>query len=210
MDWRHDVSTANQLCSFHYFIYIFRLCSCSLHDFWIICKKDPGCRADQNRKWLARIFALQGDYAKISNGREKSEKGDILYRYSSDHLNTSKGETQSIIAAQVKLKSRSFEEEYQKTASVQKEEFLDQLNKIKIVRLVVAEMTGQVESQTQRTQIAKNSAARYETLRKQDYVSPEQFEQKQNEWLDQTECNHAVSAAASVGSTAGNASSGRL
>jgi membrane fusion protein len=120
----------------------------------------------------------------VTEGQEVKQ-GDTLFVLSSERHSSSQGDVQAAISNQVELRQRSLRDERDKTHLVQNEERTALQGKIAGLQTELGKLESGMEGQRTRVKLAEDSVARYEGLLKQDYVSHEQAQQKQEELLDQ-------------------------
>ena len=110
---------------------------------------------------------------------------DILYVLSSERHSSRLGDTQAAISNQVELRQASLRDEMLKTRSLQQEERAGLIKKIDALKNELAQLASQIEGQGARVKLSEETVARYQSLLDQDYISKEQLQLKQEEWLDQ-------------------------
>lgn len=111
--------------------------------------------------------------------------GDILYVLSSERQSSRLGDTQAAISNQVEQRQASLRDEMQKTRSLQQEEQAGLIKKIDALKNELNQLASQIEGQQDRVKLSEETVARYQGLLDQDYISKEQLQLKQEEWLDQ-------------------------
>lgn len=119
----------------------------------------------------------------VAEGRHV-EAGEVLYVLSSERSSIL-GATQQAISAQVAQREASLRDEMQKTGQLQQTERLELGDKIAGLNSERAKLTALIAGQHARVELAQQALSRYQGLLQQDYVSREQYQQKQEELLDQ-------------------------
>ena len=116
---------------------------------------------------------------------QEVKQGDVLFALSSDRRSTTQGDVQETISNQVHLRQQSLQDEREKTRRLQTEERAALETKIAGLQMELSKLDGEIDGQRTRVKLAEDSLARYTGLLKQDYVSREQTQQKEEELLDQ-------------------------
>ena len=114
------------------------------------------------------------------------DAGDVLYVLSSERESSTQGATQAAISSQVQQRQASLRDEMQKTRALQDEERNGLNNKIAGLQNELGKLDNLIASQQNRVKLAEDTLARYQGLMKQDFISKEQLQQKQEELLDQS------------------------
>ncbi len=136
---------------------------------------------------LIKVYATQSGIVSknfIVEGQQVSQ-GDTLFVLSSERHTSTQGDVQAAISEQVERRQQSLRDERDKTQQMQVEERTALQNKIAGLRTELEKLDSEIEGQRSRVNLAEETVARYEGLLKQDYVSHEQAQQKQEELLDQ-------------------------
>jgi membrane fusion protein len=113
------------------------------------------------------------------------KKGDVLYVLSSERYSSTLGSIQSAISQQVESRRTSLSEELEKTRRLQREERDTMVKRVEALGAEIQKLDNQIEGQRRRVKLSEDSAARYQELLAQDYISREQSQQKEEELLDQ-------------------------
>lgn len=121
---------------------------------------------------------------KVEEG-QRVRKGDILYVLSSERQSITQGNTQEKISGQVEKRVLSLKEELERTQQLQDLEQESLRQRIRAMATELEKANGQISVQKARVDLSQETLARYELLLKQDYISREQLQQKQEELLDQ-------------------------
>ncbi len=136
---------------------------------------------------LVQIYAQQPGIVlekKVVEG-QAVKKGDILYVLSSERQSSTQGDTQTAISRQVQAREQSLRDELTKTRSIQVDDQAAQTRKVADLRAELATLGDQIQGQKSRVALAQQTISRYQSLLNQDFISKEQFQQKQEDLLDQ-------------------------
>ncbi|WP_211443343.1 HlyD family secretion protein [Collimonas humicola] len=136
---------------------------------------------------LIKVYAPQSGIVIEQHVKEGQalQAGDILYVLSSERQSSTQGATQAAISSQVEQRQASLRDELQKTRLLQQEERSGLNNKIAGLGNELAKLDKQIAGQQDRVKLAEDALQRYQGLLQQDYISKEQFQQKQEDLLDQ-------------------------
>jgi len=136
---------------------------------------------------LIKVYAPQSGIVIEQHVKEGQalQAGEILYALSSERQSSTQGATQAAISNQVEQRQASLRDELQKTRMLQQEEHSGLSNKIAGLANEVAKLDKQISGQQERVKLAEDALQRYQGLLQQDYISREQFQQKQEDLLDQ-------------------------
>ncbi|ENU93605.1 hypothetical protein F971_00863 [Acinetobacter vivianii] len=118
------------------------------------------------------------------NEGQNIKKGDILYEISLERIGTN-GDIQDAISSQVKLRNLSLKNELVQVETLQKNEKLEIQNKINTYKIDLIKINGLIDGQKKRVDIAKNILSRYKSLLQNDYITFEQYQQKNDIFLEQ-------------------------
>jgi membrane fusion protein len=113
------------------------------------------------------------------------KQGDILYVLSSERESSTQGATQNAISEQVVGRVQSLRDELVKTQTIHQDDRAAQGKKVADLRAELSLLGDQIQIQNSRVMLAQQILARYQSLSVQDYISKEQFQQKQEDLLDQ-------------------------
>lgn len=116
---------------------------------------------------------------------QQVKSGDVLFVLSSERQSSTLGAIQAAISGQVAQRQISLRDEMQKTRLLQQEERSGLTNRIAGLKNELAKLDNQIAGQRDRVKLATDTLQRYQGLMQQDYISTEQFQQKQEELLDQ-------------------------
>lgn len=136
---------------------------------------------------LIKVYAPQSGIIiekRVKEGQQ-IKAGDVLYVLSSERQSSTQGATQAAISSQVEQRQASLRDELQKTRQLQLEERSGLDNKIASLTNELAKLANQIAGQHDRVSLAEETLQRYQGLLQQDYISKEQFQQKQEDLLDQ-------------------------
>ncbi|PFH08693.1 membrane fusion protein [Collimonas sp. PA-H2] len=136
---------------------------------------------------LIKVYAPQSGIVIQQHVKEGQalQAGEILYVLSSERQSSTQGATQAAISSQVEQRQASLRDELQKTRLLQQEERSGLNNKIAGLGNELAKLDKQIAGQQDRVKLAEDALQRYQGLLQQDYISREQFQQKQEDLLDQ-------------------------
>ena len=136
---------------------------------------------------LIKVYAPQTGIVIEQHVKEGQQvkAGEVLYVLSSERQSSTLGATQAAISSQVEQRQASLRDEMQKTRQLQLEERSGLNNKIAGLGNELAKLDNQIAGQQDRVKLAQETLQRYQGLLQQDYISKEQFQQKQEELLDQ-------------------------
>lgn len=136
---------------------------------------------------LIKVYAPQAGIViqqQVKEGQQV-KAGDVLYVLSSERQSSTQGATQAAISSQVEQRQASLRDEILKTRQLQLEERAGINNKISGLTNELAKLDNQIAGQQDRVRLAVETLQRYQGLLQQDYISKEQFQQKQEDLLDQ-------------------------
>lgn len=136
---------------------------------------------------LIKVYAPQTGIIIEQHVKEGQQvkAGDVLYVLSSERQSSTLGATQAAISSQVEQRQASLRDEMQKTRQLQLEERSGLNNKIAGLGNELSKLDNQIAGQQDRVKLAQETLQRYQGLLQQDYISKEQFQQKQEDLLDQ-------------------------
>jgi len=136
---------------------------------------------------LIKVFAPQSGIVIEQHVKEGQQvkAGEVLYVLSSERQSSTQGAIQAAISSQVEQRQASLRDEMQKTRQLQQEERAGLNNKIAALGNELAKLDNQIAGQQDRVKLAQEALQRYQGLLQQDYISKEQFQQKQEDLLDQ-------------------------
>jgi membrane fusion protein len=136
---------------------------------------------------LVKIYALQPGIVLRKTVAEGSRvtRGTVLYAVSTDLQSAAEGRTQAALIEQARLRKRSLLQEMDKTRVLQQDARDTLEAKAASLRAELARLDDQLAGQHERAAIAADGVARYKRLLAQDYISTDQFQQRQADLLDQ-------------------------
>ncbi|MDY7546356.1 HlyD family efflux transporter periplasmic adaptor subunit [Glaciimonas sp. CA11.2] len=134
-----------------------------------------------------KVYAMQPGIVVEKRVTEDSNviAGEVLYVLSGERDSSSGGPTQAAISAAVIQRQVSLQSELQAMRSLQQQERGALIIKITGTDAQRQNLAGQIDGQRARVALAQLTEARYHGLLKQDFISQEQWQQKQEELLDQ-------------------------
>ena len=122
---------------------------------------------------------------KLIKEGQQVQQGDTLFVLSVERHSSAQSDVQATISNEVEQRQQSFKLERDKTQQMQTEERTALQTKIAGLQLELGKLDNSIDGQKSRVKLAEDTVARYDGLVKQDYVSREQAQQKQEELLDQ-------------------------
>lgn len=136
---------------------------------------------------LVKIFARQSGIViqKYVTESQVVEKGDVLYVVSSERQNSSQGNIQATISNQVEMRRESLQHELDKTRRLQIEERQALIKRIDGLTSELFKIESQIEGQKGRAKLAEDAVGRSQELLVRNFISREQVQQKQADFLDQ-------------------------
>lgn len=114
------------------------------------------------------------------------KQGDTLYVLSSERYSSTQGSIQATISRQHELQRQSLRDEKDKTRRLQQEESGALRKRLQGIDDELQRLDIQIEGQRSRVKLGQEAVDRYDGLLKQNYISKEQLQQKQEDLLDQT------------------------
>lgn len=135
---------------------------------------------------LIRVFTLEGgivDQQFIRDGQHVS-KDQPLYalrmtRYSSN------GNYNASVEQQIQVKRQTFETEKDKIKDMYGHSYDQTVAEISALRLEIDKVNALIQEQKQRLNLAQENVNRYRNLRDKDYISVEEYQVKQDNFLNQ-------------------------
>ncbi|KVT20177.1 MFP transporter [Burkholderia sp. MSMB1078WGS] len=112
-------------------------------------------------------------------------RGMVLYTVSTDLQSAFGGRTQAALIDQARRRKSSLLQEIDKTRLLQQDERDTLRAKLASLRAELSRIDDQLAEQRSRTSIAADGVARYRRLLTQDYISTDQFQQREADLLDQ-------------------------
>lgn len=110
--------------------------------------------------------------------------GDVLYVVSGERQSTL-GDTQEAISVQIRQREQSLKSAREKTLLLHKSEHRELEMAIAGLKGQLETLNAQIAGQRGRVKLAEDSMQRYRGLTSKGYLSHEESDQKQAEWLDQ-------------------------
>ncbi|WP_256976005.1 HlyD family secretion protein [Burkholderia thailandensis] len=112
-------------------------------------------------------------------------RGMVLYTVSLDLQSAAQGHTQVALIDEARRRKQSLLREIDKTRLLQQDERDTLQAKLGSQRAELAGLDDQLASQRERVALATDAVMRYKRLLEQDYISTDQFQQRQADLLDQ-------------------------
>lgn len=137
---------------------------------------------------LVKVYAPQFGIVKEKrvNEGQPVQQGDVLYILSSERQSDTQGSIQASISQRVEARRHSLRDEEETTKRLQVEEREALSNRIEGIKGELLKLEGLIDSQKTRLDLSKNAQIRYTKLLKQDYISRDQLQQKQEDLLEQS------------------------
>lgn len=123
---------------------------------------------------------------KLVNEGQVVQQGDMLFVLSSERYSDDNGSIQAAISAQHKSQRESLLNEIVKTRQQQQDELQALQTRVAGLKDELSRLQTQYESQQTRVKLSEEAVHRYQGLLEQNYISKEQTQQKQEEWLEQS------------------------
>ena len=117
---------------------------------------------------------------------QQVQQGDVLFVLSSERYSDENGSIQAAISAQHKSQRDSLQTEIVKTRQQQQDELQALQTRVAGLRDELSRLQTQYESQQTRVKLSEEAFHRYQGLLEQNYISKEQTQQKQEDWLEQS------------------------
>jgi membrane fusion protein len=136
---------------------------------------------------LVKVYAQQPGIVlrkKVVEGQHVA-RGMVLYTVSADLRSVAAGSTQAALVERARQRKASLLDEIDKTRALQRGERDTLQAKLGSLRAELAHLDDQFSMQRERAAIAADGVARYRRLLVQDYISTDQFQQRQADLLDQ-------------------------
>ncbi len=137
---------------------------------------------------LVKVYAPQlGVVAEksVQEGQHVNQ-GDVLFILSSERYTDTGHSIQASISEQHELQRTSLQEEYDKTRLQQRDEQQALQSRIAGLQDELARLEGQFTAQQTRVRLSDEAFKRYQGLLEQNYISREQTQQKQEDFLEQS------------------------
>lgn len=116
---------------------------------------------------------------------QRVHAGDVLYVLSSDRQSQTQGSIQASISQQISARRALLRDELEKTRHQHSDEREALELRIGNTAAELEKLDGLLQSQRARVQLSEDSRSRYAGLLRQDYISREQLQQKEEDLLDQ-------------------------
>jgi len=137
---------------------------------------------------LVKVYAPQFGIVVEKKVREGQsvKQGDILFVLSSERYSDAQGSIQESISTQHKQQRQSLEDEIVKTRLQQHDEQQALQSRIDGIKDELQRLELQYQSQQTRVQLSDEAHKRYQGLLEKNYISREQTQQKQEDWIEQS------------------------
>ena len=137
---------------------------------------------------LVKVYAPQLGVVveKLVKEGQAVKQGDILFTLSSERYSDINGSIQASISAQHKEQRESLQNEIVKTRQQQQDELQALQSRLAGLKDELSKLETQYESQQTRVRLSEEAYRRYQGLLEQNYISKEQTQQKQEDWLEQS------------------------
>lgn len=112
-------------------------------------------------------------------------RGMVLYTVSTDLQSAAEGRTQAALIEQARRRKFSLLQEIDKTRVLQRDERDTLQMKLSSLHAELARLDDQLARQRERASIAADGVSRYQRLLAREYISTDQFQQRQTDLLDQ-------------------------
>lgn len=137
---------------------------------------------------LVKVYAPQLGIIvekKVVEGQQ-IQQGDVLFILSSERYSDGQGSIQASISAQHERQRLSLVDEIAKTRALQQDEQHALQSRLAGLHDELERLASQFISQQTRVQLSNEALKRYQGLLDNNYISKEQTQQKQEEWLEQS------------------------
>ncbi len=137
---------------------------------------------------LVKVYAPQSGVVIEKRVKEGQlvKQGDILFALSSERYSDIYGSVQASIIAEQKQQRQSLQGEITKTRQQQQDELQALQSRLAGLKEELFRLDAQQIAQNTRVQLSKEAYQRYQDLLAQNYISKEQTQQKQEDWLEQS------------------------
>lgn len=135
---------------------------------------------------LIRVFTAESGvvHEKFVRDGQHVVKDQPLYELKMTRYSPTGNYTDSI-EKQIQLKKQTFETEKSKLTDIHHNNYEQTLAEISSLKLEVAKVTALIQEQKGRVALAQENMNRYQGLRDKDYISVEEFQAKQDVYLNQ-------------------------
>ncbi len=137
---------------------------------------------------LVKVYAPQLGVVveKLVKEGQAVKQGEILFTLSSERYSDINGSIQASISTQHKEQRASLQNEIVKTRQQQHDELQALQSRLAGLKDELSKLETQYESQQTRVRLSEEAYRRYQGLLEQNYISKEQTQQKQEDWLEQS------------------------
>lgn len=135
---------------------------------------------------LIRVYAKEGGIVteKFVKEGQTVKKDQPLYEVSLTRFSDSGNYNQSL-EQQINIKQGTLDSDKQKSLDLHQNTYSQTESEISALSLEIEKLNMLLEEQKQRLHLAKQNVDRYQELRDKDYISTEDFQLKQDAYLDQ-------------------------
>ena len=135
---------------------------------------------------LIRVYATDGGTVKKKFIQEGQivHQGDPLYELQMTRFNDS-GNYQESLAQQIQVKKQSLDTERNQLRNLHENTVAQLRVEIQSLQLELLKVNGLIQEQKQRLALAQENMNRYQQLRDKDYISVEEFQSKQDVYINQ-------------------------
>ena len=136
---------------------------------------------------IAKVYPIQPGIVIERYVREGQvvRKGDILFKISSDRRYSPQQNVQTTVSSFVQTRLANLQDEVSRTRLVQDKQDAALAEKVSSLQGQLVRIKETIELQKRRVELAEAEYDRYKLLSAQDYVSKEEFEQKEADVVDQ-------------------------
>jgi membrane fusion protein len=113
------------------------------------------------------------------------KQGDVLYVLSSERHSDTQGSVQATISSQVSTRRDSLKDALEKTRRLNEDERNAAMKRIDGLESELGKIGSQIEGQASRVKLAEDAVMRMRDLEAQHFISKEQLQQRQADFLDQ-------------------------
>ncbi len=137
---------------------------------------------------LVKVYAPQFGIVvekRVKEGQQV-QQGDVLFIVSSERYSDQQGSIQASISAQHERQRTSLQDEIVKTRLQQHDEQQALKSRLDGLNDEMERLESQLTDQQTRVQLSDEAYKRYQGLLEKNYISKEQTQQKQEEWIEQS------------------------
>lgn len=144
---------------------------------------------------LLKVYAPQLGLVvekKVQEGQQVKQ-GDVLFVLSSERYSDGQGSVQASISAQHAQQRQSLRDEIVKTRAQQHDEQQALQSRLLGIQEELTRLQAQYSAQQTRVKLSEEAYQRYQGLLEKNYISREQTQQKQEDWIEQSSRLEAIS-----------------